>query len=68
MLIHPFIREYPWLNFVDGLLHAINERGKASLRKFIRYNLKPLIDSLQMELRREIERNARENLREKREG
>jgi hypothetical protein len=64
-VIHPWMKDYPWLNLVDGLLHTLNERNpKSSLRKFLRYNLKPLIDGLQQELRREIERNARENLRE----
>ncbi len=66
-IMHPLTRDYPWLNIVDGLLHALNEKNpKSSLRKFLRYNLKSLIDSLQMELMREVERNARENLRGKR--
>jgi hypothetical protein len=63
-IIHPWIKEYPWLTFVDGLLHTLNERNpKASLQKFIHCNLKPLIDGLEKELRKEIESQAREYLK-----
>jgi hypothetical protein len=38
-LLHPWLSKYPWLTFVDGLLHALNEQNpEESLQKFLRYN------------------------------
>jgi len=63
-LVHPWIKRYPWLVFVDGVLHALNEQNpEKSLQKFLKYNVKPLIDGLQKELRRQVERQVREALR-----
>jgi hypothetical protein len=46
-LIHPHFREYPALIIVDGLLHAMVEQNpKASLRKFIKYNVPKLLKIL----------------------
>lgn len=46
-LIHPFMREYPALIVIDGILHAINEGNpEESLRKFIKYDLSKLIDEV----------------------
>lgn len=40
-IIHPYIKQFPWLIFADGLLHALVEQDpQTSLRKFIRYNTK----------------------------
>ena len=65
-LVHPFIRDYPWLSLVDGALHALNEQDpRKSFEKFVRYNAKPLIMGLKEELGRIeiIERQTRERLR-----
>jgi hypothetical protein len=59
-LLHPLAREHPWLMLIDGLLHMLNEGNpEESLRKFMRFNIKPLINSLQSELWRELERASR---------
>lgn len=26
-VVHPFIDKYPWMRFVDGVLHALNEQN-----------------------------------------
>jgi len=54
-LLHPLMKGHPWLVMVDGLLHAINEGGQKSLEKFIRYNIKPLVEAIEKELRRQVE-------------
>jgi len=59
-LLHPLMKDHSWLVFVDGLLHALNEQDpKQSLEKFIKYNIKPLIE----ELNRQVERQAKKALK-----
>lgn len=46
-LVHPWMREYPWLRFVDGALHALAEQDpQESLGKFVRYHGPALIAEL----------------------
>jgi hypothetical protein len=43
-VVHPWYETYPWMRFVDGLLHALNEQSPESVEKFIRYNLPDLLE------------------------
>lgn len=46
-LIHPYFKEYPALIIVDSLLHAMVEQDPdMSLRKFVKYNIPTLLESL----------------------
>ena len=43
-VMHPLARQHPFFEFIDGLLHALNERNpEESVAKFIRYNLPKLL-------------------------
>jgi hypothetical protein len=42
--MHPLAKQHPLFEFVDGLLHALNEKNpEESVAKFIRYNLPKLL-------------------------
>lgn len=57
-LVHPFMREYPWLVFVDGALHAANEQNpQESLGKFVRYQGPDLLKELTKWLEQENKDN-----------
>ena len=44
-IFHPLMRKHKFFVFVDGVLHALNEQNPGkSLEKFIRYNLKYLLE------------------------
>jgi len=46
-VVHPHAKHKRMVWVVDGLIHAAVERDPAlSVRKFIRYNLPPLMDGL----------------------
>lgn len=46
-LLHPWIKQYPWLIGIDGLLHGLVEGDPAkSLEKFVRYNGPKLVREL----------------------
>jgi len=51
-VVHPWYETYPWMRFVDGLLHALNEQSPESVEKFIRYNLPDLLEEAAKWLRR----------------
>jgi hypothetical protein len=47
-LLHPHFREYPFLIFIDGLLHGLNEMDPVqSIRKFLKYNAPKLVKELE---------------------
>lgn len=51
-LIHPWMKKYPWLVGVDGLLHALVEGNPSkSLEKFLKYNGPKLVRELERWLR-----------------
>jgi hypothetical protein len=51
-LVHPWIKQYPFLRFVDGALHAlVEENSQESLEKFIRYHGPDLLEDLARWLR-----------------
>ena len=44
-IFHPLMKRHKFFVFVDGVLHALNEQNpRKSLEKFIRYNLKYLLE------------------------
>lgn len=46
-LLHPWFREYPWLRFVDGVMHALVEQDpRESLEKFLRYHGAELVEEV----------------------
>jgi len=52
-LIHPLMKDHPWLVLVDGLLHALNEQNpQESLEKFLKYNANRLAKAIIEELKK----------------
>lgn len=44
IFLHPGFRQKPQLRLINGLLHAFVEQDpKASMKKFVRYNILPLL-------------------------
>ena len=51
-MVHPWVRQYPFLRLLDGLLHALNEADpRGSLEKFLRYHGPALLEELARWLR-----------------
>jgi hypothetical protein len=46
-LVHPYIKQYPFLIVVDGAAHLLIERNlRTSIPKFVRYNAAPILREL----------------------
>ena len=46
-VIHPLCKGRPWMWLIDGMLHGIVECDpKVTTAKFVRYNLKPMLDEI----------------------